>query len=404
MQVFVNFHLLDDLCQPVMIPRGGDTWDAVAKKLGVGFTGLINARISGKFQTRHVAALEGRFGPPVPILSCDESLDPNARGFASPDQAWGVSGSYNYKWIPVDFQQTLTRVPVYHRSVARRHYDDTMHPEVRDSPASKARLRLPPPAPDYVWYKWSKSGVYLGDNPKYWRKSPSDPGTPPPPAGVLKRKQNCKPRARCPSGSSVFRGWMWVCPQCGKRVRTMYLPLRMVSLLIDEIDELKDEGRRMKDEKMQEETVGATVPSFLACYSCHRVRAFSRIDSKNSWNELVSYLSGGLLYGREVEKPNWFDQGAQRKTAFRPRARDAPRRQQVLRRMLNGWTIKQIADDLKMCKQRVCDCIRKLCHQENVKNRRELAQKLGSPHFQPLDSDRTARKEAEPHMNTNGHR
>jgi hypothetical protein len=135
-------------------------------------------------------------------------------------------------------------------------------------------------------------------------------------------------------------------------------------------------------------------PSF-ACYSCHRIRCFSRVDAKNSWNELVSYLSGGLLYGREVEKPDWFAREAQRKRDYCPRAsRAAPRREQVLRRMLIGWTITQIASDLKMCKQQVCDCIRKLCRQENVANRRELAIKFGSPHFQPMDSDRKLQKAA----------
>jgi hypothetical protein len=62
--------------------------------------------------------------------------------------------------------------------------------------------------------------------------------------------------------------------------------------------------------------------------------------------------------------------------------------------MLNGWTITQIAAHLKMCKQQVCDCIRKLCRQEGVANRRELARKLGSSHVQPMDLDRKLRKAA----------
>jgi hypothetical protein len=132
--------------------------------------------------------------------------------------------------------------------------------------------------------------------------------------------------------------------------------------------------------------------SSFACYSCHRIRCFSRVDAKNSWNELVSYLSGGLLYGHEVEKPDWFMRETQRKREYRPRAnRPAPRREQVLRRILNGWTITQIASDLKMCKQQVCDCIRKLCRQEGVANRRELARKLGSPHLAPSLATRERR-------------
>jgi hypothetical protein len=57
----------------------------------------------------------------------------------------------------------------------------------------------------------------------------------------------------------------------------------------------------------------------FACYRCHRIRSFSRIDAKNSWNELVSYISGGLMYGREVEMPANFGLPTTRKRVYRPR-------------------------------------------------------------------------------------
>src|SRR5207302_1418593 len=46
------------------------------------------------------------------------------------------------------------------------------------------------------------------------------------------------------------------------------------------------------------------LPTF-ACDKCHRIKRFSRCDP-NAWNEAVTYLSAGLLYGREVQRPDWF--------------------------------------------------------------------------------------------------
>jgi DNA-binding CsgD family transcriptional regulator len=118
----------------------------------------------------------------------------------------------------------------------------------------------------------------------------------------------------------------------------------------------------------------------FACERCHRVSRFSRANH-NAWNELISYLTGGLLYGREVAKPRDF---YARKRPFRPRLRAAPRREQVLRRVLNGWTIRQICRDLGITRDCLGHHIRSICRQEHVKNRHELARKLNSAHPQPL--------------------
>jgi transposase len=49
----------------------------------------------------------------------------------------------------------------------------------------------------------------------------------------------------------------------------------------------------------------ARPPATFACGKCHRLRRQSRCDP-NAWNELVTSLSAGLLYGHEVERPSWF--------------------------------------------------------------------------------------------------
>jgi DNA-binding NarL/FixJ family response regulator len=128
----------------------------------------------------------------------------------------------------------------------------------------------------------------------------------------------------------------------------------------------------------------------FACYNCHRVRSLSRIE-RNSWNQLIGYLSGGLLYGREVAQPAWFTSEALRKRAYRPQLnRAAPRRQQVLVRLLNGWTIRRIARDLMISIRAVLNHVREICRHEGVRTRHELARKLGSAHEQPLTQDERA--------------
>lgn len=381
--------MLRDLCRPVAVREGGQTWEEVARRVGRGFNGLHVARLSGRLEARYVRGLRGRRGNPVPILSAEEELDPNGRAFAPPDEVWGWTARCLARGLDEKFQASLARVPIFRSVLSARQFDEHEHPEVHESRRGKDRTPLPAPPPDYVWYKWSARGEFLGDDPRHWRKSPADPGVV---VWVSKEKRRRKRRCAKGSGSLQFLGWMWRCPKCAKLVRILYLPTKQKVLLKRQGD--KEKGGQERDEKNSDRSaplvsVSPCPPVSFACYACHRVRTFSRIDSKNSWNELVSYLSGGLLYGREVERPSWFDTRAKRKQAFRPRpTRAAPRRQQVLRRMLNGWTILQIARDLKMSKQQASDSIRILCRQEGAKNRRELARKLGSPHFQPMDSDR----------------
>ena len=42
----------------------------------------------------------------------------------------------------------------------------------------------------------------------------------------------------------------------------------------------------------------------FACARCWRVKGFSLLRGRG-WNEFITHVSGGLLYGREVKKPEW---------------------------------------------------------------------------------------------------
>ena len=54
----------------------------------------------------------------------------------------------------------------------------------------------------------------------------------------------------------------------------------------------------------------------LACERCWKLRR-STFSNSTGWNDLVSTLSGGLLYGREVERPIGF--GVERRRAYAKR-------------------------------------------------------------------------------------
>jgi hypothetical protein len=404
--VTLSAELLRHLCCPVTLAPGGEIHDHAAKRLGTTSGGLVNARINGALQTRHIKGLLGRHGHPVPIVSSPNLLDACAgRNFQTPHPLW-IGDEYVSARVPADLSQTITRIPVYRSTVSKHRYADNVHPELA-SPPPRKRPRLPPPAPDFVWYKWSKSGEFLGDNPRYWRKTPDDPGHPPPPGALSKPKRKRKPRPSRATGSLVFRGWRWICPKCGKKVRTLFLPAPPV--LPIELREYAERHEGTEAHRHEGINVGASclplrafVPSclrasfqattFFACARCHGLRGFSTI-ARNSWNELVSYFSNGLLFGHDIPKPDWFTQTIRRKLQYRPRIRAAPRRERLRELVLSGRTSRQIASEMGLTLLDVCGRIWQLCRAEHVPDRIALMKKYGvSDKLAPDRIERTRRR------------
>src|SRR2546429_7705251 len=99
------------------------------------------------------------------------------------------------------------------------------------------------------------------------------------------------------------------------------------------------------DEQRDEVDQVKAPPASFACVRCHGVRYYCRIDP-NSWGELIHHLSGGLLYGYEVKKPEWLTKD--RKRADHPIITRAPskRREEGLERLLRGGKDRQNAKDL----------------------------------------------------------
>jgi len=123
-----------------------------------------------------------------------------------------------------------------------------------------------------------------------------------------------------------------------------------------------------------------TFPGLLFCPGCGTalnapegdaaIHAYSCAD-KNSWNELVHHLSGGLLYGYEVEKPAWL---VGRKRAYMPKPGRKPskRCEEVLDRRLRGWKDRQIAKDLGISFHRTRNLIARVLKQNHAHGRKEL--------------------------------
>jgi hypothetical protein len=184
---------------------------------------------------------------------------------------------------------------------------------------------------------------------------------------------------RCAPDDHVYRddvqlfGWRWVCPGCRKEVRTIYYPFA-ANTLFDFLG--YDPGRarlcRRQSKKYLQYDVDdvQTPPGTFACRTCHRVRGTSR-TSEEGWNQVVSHLTRGMLFGHEVEKPQWY-RPARKNVRCRKMRRVAGRREAVFVRLMNGWTYEQIALDLMMSKHSVVENVRLILKQEGVKNRREF--------------------------------
>ena len=363
--------LLKELCAPVHIDPPGEDAHDVAKKLGVSVHGLWTARFRGVFHAHHVRRLSGKRGKPVPVLYTDRELDPATPLFTRPDPLWVWTAGSLLKKIPPRLQQTLTRVPTYQPRTPLGPIDRPRRPS----------QKLPPPAPDHVWYKWSNSNVYLGDDPKFWRKSPDDPGIPPAPGEVRRapwlrppRSPRPTPHSRRTSSSSIhFRGYLWLCPACHKKVRTLYYPLPAIDLLSNRGPDVPPLPRALFDFDAIEKP-GAT----FACQQCHRIAFNSRV-SPAVWNRLIAQLSAGLLYGQEVPKPSWFK--PTRKLPFRPRpmSRPSKHREDVFQAMLQGHSFTTIAKSLALRYGDVATCAHQLYQQHHVHTRADFARVTNSP-------------------------
>ncbi|MEM7626731.1 MAG: hypothetical protein AAF333_14150 [Planctomycetota bacterium] len=135
-----------------------------------------------------------------------------------------------------------------------------------------------------------------------WRRVPADFEQ------VIRRVPRLRPRSGARRGGEAidaFRGWDWECPGriaadgkelgCGRVCKKLVAPLPVWT-----IDRAlgASAGAALVAES-------SPVRSRFACEKCWNVQ-HTPSDPDAAWNTLVSYLSGGLVYGREVPRPGWW--------------------------------------------------------------------------------------------------
>lgn len=386
-EVTLTTAALRKLCAPVNLE--GLTLDEAAAKLGVTKMNLVPARIKGTIRARYVEGLGGRWGRPRPLLHAEE-LNPTKRGFSSPDDAYGHIATFYGQNVPEGICQTIQRVPLERERGPDYRDRRDLHPEhplndPGDAPPRRSRrLPLPPPDVDLgAWYKW-KGDEYIGYD---WRN----------PDPMVKANYEAHQRSKAlarearrrryrenppPSkskGSVTFIGWRWVCPKCAKRVQVVFCPLPAINLVERyprDREALQRAGVRSKPRSRV---------SGFACADCHGVRVLSRATNlRDFWNELIAHLTGGLLYGREVERPQWLTPQRRRPYALHPNAPPAHRRLAVQERLLKGWSYKRIASEMGITAGTVDTHARHIYKQHRVHGRWELARQLGVPLTRPI--------------------
>jgi hypothetical protein len=412
-QILLDTPALWHLCSPVEITPPGQPLRDVAAKLGTHPGNLLDARLAGLFRVRHFPILDGHAGKPHPFLSCPHPLDPAARGFRPADPLWSWTATYLPSRLPKDFQTTLTRIPLY-QPTATAATDDPLHPEhpAMDPPPRRKSKALPHPEPDLLaWYKW-KDDLYLGydwRNPRaaahhHQRQTRLAKQR----AAKSARYANHGPAERPVTGASLqYRGLRWLCPTCQKIVNLLFLPLPPLHLLPLNREPSKrsssfEHSSFVIDSDFRFRHSDFARTSF-ACERCVHPKRLSLTDP-NSWNELISYLTAGLLYGSEVPKPPRLLPSAtprrsvpaeptdspspssilhlpssprDRKIPYTPRPNRSPstRRPQIEKLLLEGNSFKQIAKQLNLVYGTVLWHAQQVYKQHHVRSLVELLEK-----------------------------
>ncbi|MDB5318981.1 MAG: Bacterial regulatory protein luxR family [Phycisphaerales bacterium] len=174
-------------------------------------------------------------------------------------------------------------------------------------------------------------------------------------------------------GDPRFRGYRWLCPKCERLTRMLYCPLPAYNIprFLEH-----DPAQLLNDSSFSP----PPSPLNFACHHCQRIRFFSRMNH-DSWNHFITHVTGGLLYGHEIPKPEDFSAATHRKRKYHPTLNRPPskRREQVLQLLLQGDTYKEIAKRLKVGYTTVRGHVEILYKQNNVHSREQLGKKLNHP-------------------------
>ncbi|MEM9913977.1 MAG: hypothetical protein AAF911_03340 [Planctomycetota bacterium] len=261
--------LVQHLVRPVVIDLPGLPYDEAARALGIDVRTMFDWMDKGWVSSRkqRVSGRRGKAGRVVWTGSggVDVCFPQGREGGAVPG-GWGSLWRELWRQVPEEFEQTVERVP-------------RMRPR-------KAEARTPPPE------------VELGLWGEHFRGRGDFRG---------------------------FRGWDWVCPGreladgtwagCGRVCKKLVAPLPVWTIermlpppeTPPETPPGGGGGTRAEARTPRRlDTVGVAEyeprRSRFACAKCWNVQ-HTASDPDAAWNQLVTAISGGLLYGREVRRP-----------------------------------------------------------------------------------------------------
>jgi len=118
-------------------------------------------------------------------------------------------------------------------------------------------------------------------------------------------------------GFECFRGWKFVCPGrmdeneqfkgCGRECFYLYGPQSVWTVgaamdIQDGFDLPAESGLAGQWIPGAVDPVQSTGPRTFACKACWQLRS-ACLANRNGWNDFITHITGGLLCGREVERP-----------------------------------------------------------------------------------------------------
>jgi DNA-binding CsgD family transcriptional regulator len=173
------------------------------------------------------------------------------------------------------------------------------------------------------------------------------------------------------STNERFMGWRWVCPGCGGRVRMLFYPLprRTIPQFLGETfaENEADEAR--------------SPPGTFACAGCHGIKRAPIRAVRERWNEFISWVTDGLVYGHEIEMPKWMMKADRIRSRNRPygkRVREemTARQKEVLGMVMEGRSYREIGRELGIRREVVGGHVKKICRRYLVGSKRQLVELL----------------------------
>lgn len=198
------------------------------------------------------------------------------------------------------------------------------------------------------------------------------------------------PRMRPVNGEAKRRGWNFICPgryfrddaggvqlkPCGRAAERLFFPVPLWTIP-------QATGERMElqiDEHGERWSPGYDDPNAglrsFACKHCWRVRSLT-LTTPDGWNEFITHLTGGLLFGHEVARPTDVAPYA-RKHRFTPRPRNESieLRERIVPLLLQGKTYQEIADALGVTRGSVNHHVHIIYRDEGASSREQLRRML----------------------------